>query len=150
MGDNLVRKLLKNKKALSPIIATLLLVSISIAGVLVVYRFMNTVASASSTVLSLQTTDKQLKILSDGSAAFYVSAKNVGNTELKVIEVSVGNFTETLATPEEIKSGDTFTYSKVIPSSQATFKRGYEYPIVIKVVTPEGNVKVFQEIVRAE
>ncbi|OYT55436.1 MAG: hypothetical protein B6U76_05985, partial [Desulfurococcales archaeon ex4484_217_2] len=97
------KSFLRNKKALSPIIvspiiATLLLVSISIAGVLVVYRFMNTVATASSTVLSLQTIDKQLKILSDGSAAFYISTKNVGNTELKVIEISVGNFTDTFAT----------------------------------------------------
>ncbi len=150
MGNKMGRNILKHRKALSPIIATLLLVSISIAGVLVVYRFMNTVATASSTVLSLQTVDKQLKILSDGSAAFYISAKNVGNTELKVIEVSVGNFTETLSTPEELKSGDTFTYSKVISPRQATFERGYEYPVVIKVITPDGNVKVFQEIVKAE
>ncbi len=144
------KSFLRNKKALSPIIATLLLVSISIAGVLVVYRFMNTVATASSTVLSLQTIDKQLKILSDGSAAFYISTKNVGNTELKVIEISVGNFTDTFATPEELRSGDTFTYSKVIPPTQATFKRGYEYPVIIKVKTPDGSIKVFQEIVKAE
>jgi len=144
------KSFLRNKKALSPIIATLLLVSISIAGVLVVYRFMNTVATASSTVLSLQTIDKQLKILSDGSAAFYISTKNVGNTELKVIEISVGNFTDTFATPEELRSGDTFTYSKVIPPTQATFERGYEYPVIIKVKTPDGSVKVFQEIVKAE
>jgi len=144
------KSFLRNKKALSPIIATLLLVSISIAGVLVVYRFMNTVATASSTILSLQTIDKQLKILSDGSAAFYISTKNVGNTELKVIEISVGNFTDTFATPEELRSGDTFTYSKVIPPTQATFERGYEYPVIIKVKTPDGSVKVFQEIVKAE
>ncbi|MCD6113842.1 MAG: hypothetical protein J7J78_00885 [Thermoprotei archaeon] len=144
------KSFLRNKKALSPIIATLLLVSISIAGVLVVYRFMNTVATASTTVLSLQTIDKQLKILSDGSAAFYISTKNVGNTELKVIEISIGNFTDTFATPEELRSGDTFTYSKVISPTQATFERGYEYPVIIKVKTPDGSVKVFQEIVKAE
>lgn len=144
------KSFLRNKKALSPIIATLLLVSISIAGVLVVYRFMNTVATASTTVLSLQTIDKQLKILSDGSAAFYISTKNVGNTELKVIEISIGNFTDTFATPEELRSGDTFTYSKVISPTQATFERGYEYPVIIKVKTPDGSIKVFQEIVKAE
>mgnify|MGYP000598431777 CR=1 FL=1 len=142
---------LKSKKALSPIIATLLLVSISIAGVLIVYRFMNTVATASSTVLSLQTIDKQLKILSNGSAtAFYISTKNIGNTELKVTGVSVGNFNDTFESPEELKPGDTFTYSKVIPSTEATFERGYEYPVIIKVKTPDGSEKVFQEIVKAE
>jgi len=128
-----------------------LLVSISIAGVLVVYRFMNTVATASSTVLSLQTIDKQLKILNNGaSAAFYISTKNIGNTELKVTEISVGNFTETFEIPEELRPGDTFTYSRLIPSSQAAFERGYEYPVIIKVMTPDGSVKVFQEIVKAE
>jgi len=144
-GERLKRKI---RKAISPIIATLLLVSISIAGILIVYRFMSTVMSSSSNVVGMQVVDKQLKILSDGSAAFYISAKNIGNTELTVKEISVGNYTEQLASPIKVRPGDTFTYNKIITTT--TFEVGKEYPVIIKAELPDGTVKVFQEIIRGE
>ena len=111
MGETLKKKF---KKAISPIIATLLLVSISIAGVLIVYRFMSTVMTSSSNIVGLQVIDKQLKVFSDGSAAFYISAKNIGSTELTVKEITVGSYTEQLASPVKVRPGDTFTYNTLI------------------------------------
>ncbi|RLE90390.1 MAG: hypothetical protein DRN04_15215 [Thermoprotei archaeon] len=138
----------KMRKAISPIIATLLLVSISIAGILIVYRFMNTIMASSSNIVGMQVVDKQLKILSNGSAAFYISAKNIGNTKLTVKEIIIGNYTEQLTSPVKLKSGDTFTYNKIITA--ATFEVGKEYPVIIKAELPDGTVKVFQEIIRGE
>lgn len=138
----------KLKKAISPIIATLLLVSISIAGVLIVYRFMSTVITSSSNIVGLQVIDKQLKVFSDGSAAFYISAKNIGSTELTVKEITVGSYTEQLASPIRVRPGDTFTYNTLITT--ASFNVGEEYPVIIKVDLPDGSEKVFQEIIRGE
>ena len=145
MGETLKKKF---KKAISPIIATLLLVSISIAGVLIVYRFMSTVMTSSSNIVGLQVIDKQLKTFSDGSAAFYISAKNIGSTELTVKEITVGSYTEQLASPVKVRPGDTFTYSTLIIT--VSFNVGEEYPVIIKADLPDGSEKVFQEIVRGE
>ncbi|RLG75004.1 MAG: hypothetical protein DRO23_05170 [Thermoprotei archaeon] len=145
MGEILRKRV---RKAISPIIATLLLVSISIAGVLIVYRFMSTVLTSSANVIGLQVVDKQLKVLSDGSAAFYISAKNIGNTELDVVEIRVGEYVENFTTPVKVRPGDTFTYNTVITS--ITFEVGKEYPLIIKATLPDGSEKVFQEIVRGE
>ena len=127
MGETLKKKF---KKAISPIIATLLLVSISIAGVLIVYRFMSTVMTSSSNIVGLQVIDKQLKVFSDGSAAFYISAKNIGSTELTVKEITVGSYTEQLASPVKVRPGDTFTYNTLIIT--VSFNVGEEYPVIIK------------------
>lgn len=146
MGEKTLNR--KMRKALSPIIATLLLVSISIAGVLIVYRFMNSVVTSSSNVLGLQVLDKQLKVFDDGTAAFYISAKNIGNIDLYVTEIVIGNYTETLATPERVMPGETFTYNTII--SNVGFKIGQEYPLIIKVKMPDDSIKVFQEVIRGE
>ncbi len=145
MGEILKKKF---KKAISPIIATLLLVSISIAGVLIVYRFMSTVMTSSSNIVGLQVIDKQLKVFSDGSAAFYISAKNIGSTELTIKEITVGSYTEQLASPVKVRPGDTFTYNTLIIT--VSFNVGEEYPVIIKADLPDGSEKVFQEIVRGE
>ena len=89
-------RLSKNKKAISPLIATIILIAITIAGGLVVYALFTSTASVASAKAQVQIDSMDLVKTSTGTV-FTITVKNTGNKPLATaassLTVSLGSET---------------------------------------------------------
>lgn len=146
------RRLLK--KALSPVIASILLMVLAVAGAMMVYRFFLSTTNTIASNFAYQIVDGKLTSLPTGTTAFYMALKNVGNVEFEVSNVEVskdgGNWTtvSTGVIGEKAAPGETITIDGVITG--LTLNPGDECIVKITVKLPNGDTRVIQEVLRVD
>jgi len=132
-----MKKLLKHKKALSPVVAAIILIAVTVAVSIAVAAWMGALT------IGFMGGGEELKISSvsftAGGTGITIKVHNTGTSTIIISECrSVGKTTLTLAPdtdpPNPLKAGE----SKTITWADFTWKNGEKYDI--QVITAKGNV----------
>jgi flagellin-like protein len=124
-----MKKLLKNKKALSPVVAAIILIAVTVAVSIAVAAWMG-----SMTFTFMET--EELKITSVNFASgggITVNLRNTGTTDVAVISATGGGTTTDYDPVESITAGTPDS----VGITGATFEQGNSY--LIEVLTSKGN-----------
>jgi len=136
---------MRNKRAISPLIATIILISICIAGGLLIYTIFFSTIGTMSTTLSIEVVNLDL-VKTTGRVTYSVSIKNTGNKHISSISITIGpgedgttNLTLTLSdiVPGQVKSSSD---SKTTEAAQ--FIAGKTYAVKISVTGSDGSSMV--------
>ncbi len=144
-----MRGMLKSKKGISPILATLLLIVIAVAAVIVTYAWVMTFTASTTSQAGAVLTVENVRFYGSGDNVEVV-IRNSGTADAEVVEVYLGEASSDL---QKVSSGD-IVY---VPSSQiisagssleidiedAGWVSGTRY--YFKVVTEEGLSIPFSE-----
>jgi len=142
-----MKKMLKSKEGISPILATLLLIVIAVAAVIVTYAWVMTFTTS--------TTGQSGAILSVENVRYYnssglkvdITIRNSGTADAKVVEVYQGTSSTNLNTVSSVTYDPTTQMVSVDSSLKITFSLtwsdGTRY--YFKVVTEEGQNLPFSE-----
>jgi flagellin-like protein len=88
-----------SRKAISPLLATIILIAITIVGGLVVYSIFTSSAGTAGSQSSLQVVSDQLVVpTGGGSATWAITVKNQGNKPIQAMSVTLGTTTVTTLT----------------------------------------------------
>lgn len=146
---------MKARKALSPIVASILLMVLAIAGSIVVYKFFLTTSNVLTSNMSYQILDSRLQKLKSGGAVVYIVLKNVGSESFTIenLELSSdGNSWVQLSTqsiPQKLEPGETTTIEGVVQPSSLTVEYGEDYLARISITTVSGESRIILEVLRA-
>jgi flagellin-like protein len=148
-----IKNMLKSKKAISPILATLLLIVIAVAAIVVTYAWIMTYMG-SATQQAGVLLYKENVLFTTGSAKITVGNQGTGNT--KIVRVYMGNSTGELmdvtsdtditGSGTDLNAGSTATITIDWPNSvdtASTWEAGKIY--YFKVVPNPGQYLEFQE-----
>ena len=142
-----MKKMLKSKEGISPILATLLLIVIAVAAVIVTYAWVMTFTTS--------TTGQSGAILSVENVRYYnssglkvdITIRNSGTADAKVVTVYQGTSSTNLNTVSSVTYDPTTQMVSVDSSLKITFSLtwsdGTRY--YFKVVTEEGQSLPFSE-----
>ncbi|MEM2612622.1 MAG: archaellin/type IV pilin N-terminal domain-containing protein [Nitrososphaerota archaeon] len=130
------------RRAVSPIIATIILIAITVAAGLLIYTIFHSTAGTLSTQVQVELTSCDL-VASDSNALFSVTIKNSGNKALREIKVTL-HITPTVkweieGTNLEVNPGEYWSDSSSTPPQGATLTPGKSYPAEIYVEAVDGS-----------
>jgi len=135
-----MRNILKSKKGISPILATLLLIVIAVAAVIVTYAWVMTFTSSTTSQAGAMLTVENVRFYS--SDDIEITVRNSGTGDAKVAEVYEGPSTSELQ-KADVRDYDPDTQIVSAGSSitidirlEANWESGTRY--YFKVVTEEG------------
>ena len=141
-------KTLKSEKAISPILATLLLIVIAVAAVVVTYAWVMTYMSGAT-----QRAGEELvieNIVFYGNNKVNITLRSTGTSDSKVVAIYVGTSSTNLTSPSSIspsltngaliQAGSSRTFTVTLTSNYSLGTRYY-----FKVVTESGYALPFNE-----
>jgi len=135
-------KLFMRRKGISPLIATIILIAICVAGGLLIYTvfFSTTGTITAKGQLTVEAID--LVKQTDGAAAFTITIKNSGNkpiTDAKGLNVTLGGVDYPVTLPTNgLQPGQSTSFLKTF-SAPADFVVGNTYTVVIKAKFDDGS-----------
>ncbi len=139
----LLQKIFRSKKAISPILATLLLVVIAVAAIVMTYAWMNSYMGNTTDNASVMSYKANVAFLQSGkSITIDIGNSGTGNTEIigVYIGTSASSATVQTTTPTTLPlNGGSIESFKV----SYTWKAGETY--YFKIVTASGQPLTFQE-----
>ena len=124
-----MRKLLKNRKALSPVIAAIILIAVTVAVSIAVAAWMGALTIGFMGTEELKITDVDFT----GDTSVDIWVQNTGSTTVVVVETKVGGQSYTLDPEETFLAGD----KKSVNWVGTGLVQGTSYNI--EVVTAKGN-----------
>jgi flagellin-like protein len=150
-----LQKIQKDKKAISPIIATLLLILIAIAAGVIVYAYVvgfiggSTSNSGGSTSV-IQVTNfcasASNHVCNSGADAYYVVVQNVGSVsissgtvQLYFTDITSGSSFSAQCTISATNPGSTYTCAPSTPTSWPSTAPNSGDSLSLKVVNPDGG-----------
>jgi len=142
-----MRTILKSKKGISPILATLLLIVIAVAAVIVTYAWVMTFTASTTSQAGAMLTVENVRFYNDGSDKIEIVIRNSGTNDAKVAEVYRGTLSSNI---QQAPSVSYYPPSKLISEGSSikitfsyTWYSGTRY--YFKVVTEEGLSFPFNE-----
>ena len=135
-----MRTILKSKKGISPILATLLLIVIAVAAVIVTYAWVMTFTASTTSQAGAMLTVENVRFY--GSDDIEIVIRNSGTGDAKVVEVYHGTSASDL---QKISSSD-ITYS---PSSQIV-SAGSSLEIDIEDTDWDSGTRYYFKVVTEE
>jgi archaeal type IV pilus assembly protein PilA len=133
-----LRKIKKNSKALSPVVASIILIAVTVAVSVVVAAWMG------GMTIGLMETAEQATItnldFATTSGSIVATVQNTGNAPVTITATYINDQAVTLASPVEIVKGDSVVITIAIPSAQA-WAIGDD--VTVKLSTEEGNNLVY-------
>jgi len=128
----------KGKRAISPLIATIILISICVAGGLLVYSVFMSTTSTLTAKGQVEVESIDLVKDTDGNVAFSITVKNSGNKPINSLSVTVGE--DSLG---DILGGATLqpgqSASKISSLTSDSYTVGNSYNVVIQVSFTDGS-----------
>ena len=134
-----MRSMLKSKKGISPILATLLLIVIAVAAVIVTYAWVMTFTESTTNTAGAVLTVENVRFYSDDDVEIVI--RNSGTGDAKVVEVYQGTASTNLTKQssvyydpdEQISAGSSILIDFTLDDDWESGTRYY-----FKVVTEEG------------
>ena len=118
----------KTKKAISPILATLLLIVIAVAAIVVTYAWVMTYMSSSTSQAGVMLKQDADCLWKTGNVTIYI--RNIGTSDAEIDKVYINSVSQTFTcTPSKIVSKDGGTVTIVV--SNFSWQAGTEYNIQI-------------------
>jgi hypothetical protein len=130
----------KFTKAVSPLLATMILIAITVAAGLIIYNLFFTTAGAISTQLTIQINTIDVVKASDITLVS-VTIKNAGNKPITSCNVTFHGDSGTSLTMDlgSIDVGQSVSKSYKPSASQLTVTVGKTYPVQIEVAASDGS-----------
>jgi flagellin-like protein len=144
----MMKKVLKSKKGISPILATLLLIVIAVAAVIVTYAWVMTFTGSTTSQAGAVLTVENVRFYSSDDVE--ITVRNSGTADAKVVEVYQGPSTSELQKEEPrdyepdtqiVSAGSSITIDLRLDDDWESGTRYY-----FKVVTEEGFSLPFSEV----
>jgi len=136
-----MKRLVKSRKAISPLIATIILVSITIAGGLLIY---NIFFSAAGTLMAKGQVEVEAVDLvkdTEGNAVFTITIKNTGNKPVTALTVTLADETEASidlsGVGGNLQPGQSVSYMN--NALTGSYISGNSYNIVIEATFSDGS-----------
>jgi flagellin-like protein len=137
-----LHRLIKHKRGISPLIATIILIAICIAGGALIYSIFFSTASTLNSTPQVNVQSISLVKDSSGNVAFSITIKNVGNKPLSSLNITLASEQKatvtsvTTATP--LQPGQTVSY---VPAGALTgaYISGNNYNVIITAQTTDGS-----------
>ena len=145
----IMRSIIKSKKGISPILATLLLIVIAVAAVIVTYAWVMTFTSSTTNQAGAILTVENVRFYTDSSTDYVeVILRNSGTADAKIVEVYAGTSSTALA-PQSSVIYDPITKMVSEGSSlsviiQYDWTEGTRYHF--KMATEAGQTLPFSEL----
>jgi len=137
-----MRTILKSKKGISPILATLLLIVIAVAAVIVTYAWVMTFTTSTTGQAGAMLTVENVRFYNSGGDKVEIVIRNSGTGSAKVAEVYRG---ESVSDLQQVGSGSvTYSPTSQMVSEGSSLKITFNNPwdsgtrYYFKVVTEEG------------
>ena len=145
----MMRNTLKSKRGISPILATLLLIVIAVAAVIVTYAWVMTFTSSTAGQAGAVLSFENIRFYTQGSTdRVEIVIRNSGTTDAKVAEVYRGTSSSDLQQVSSV----TYDPSSQMISEGSSIKITFDYNwasgtrYFFKVVTEEGMSIPFNEV----
>jgi len=134
------------RKAVSPLLATIILIAITVAAGLVIYNVFFSTAGTISAQLNVQIVSMDL-VRTSATKLFSVTIKNAGNKPINSISVTVylegqtgGSVAWTLSGTVTLQPGQVWSSSSTSPPYSAKdLVVGQQYPVTISVTATDGS-----------
>ncbi len=137
-----MRTILKSKKGISPILATLLLIVIAVAAVIVTYAWVMTFTASTTSQAGAMLTPENIRFYGSGEDDIEIVIRNSGTGDAKVVEVYHGTSASDL---QKISSSD-IDYD---PSSQV-ISAGSSLEIDIEDTDWDSGTRYYFKVVTEE
>jgi len=142
-----MRTILKSKKGISPILATLLLIVIAVAAVIVTYAWVMTFTASTTSQAGAILTPENVRFYTSGGKKVEIIVRNSGTGDAKAAEVYQGTSASDLQQVSSVTYNPTSKMISAGSSIKITFSlswtSGTRY--YFKVVTEEGFSLPFSE-----
>ena len=142
MRRTVMKAMAKRSRGISPLIATIILIAITVVGGLLVYSIFTSTSNTMSAkaLVSVETVD--LVKDTGGNANFNIVIKNAGNKPIKDLKVKLASENEAtvdLSTLPggKLQPGQSVAYSA--PSLSGSYTVGNSYTVVIKATFEDGS-----------
>lgn len=136
-----MKRLLRCRKAISPLIATIILIAIVVAGGLLVYSIF--FGTAGTLTAKGQVTVESIDLVKDatGTAAFTITIKNTGNKPTTDVKVTLASETPTSINPKALEPGKS---GSIILSglAGADYIVGNSYRVVVNATFTDGSTSL--------
>jgi flagellin-like protein len=137
-----MKAIAKRSRAISPLIATIILIAITVVGGLLVYSIFTSTSNTMSAkaLVSVETVD--LVKDTGGNANFSIVIKNTGNKPINTLKVQLASESEATVTLPggKLQPGQSVAYSA--PSLSGSYTVGNSYIVVIKATFEDGSTFV--------
>jgi flagellin-like protein len=131
-------KLRKNLKAVSPLIATIILIAITIAGGLLVYALFTSTAGVGSAKAQVQIDTMDLVKPTIDNATFTITVKNGGNKPTENVTVTLAGVT-IYDGAQLVQPGQTVAYTKELDPATLDPVIGNAYLVVVEATYLDGS-----------
>jgi len=123
-------------RAISPLIATIILISICIAGGLLIYSVF--FSSAGTLTAKGQVSIESIDLVKDstGKATFTITIKNTGNKPTSDVTVALASETAQSITPKTLEPGQSGT---LVLTDLTGYTVGNSYNVVVKATFTDGS-----------
>lgn len=142
-----MKKMLKSKEGISPILATLLLIVIAVAAVIVTYAWVMTFTSSTTSQAGAVLSVENIRYYNSTGLKVDITIRNAGTADAKVVTVYQGTSSSNLQSVSSVTYDPTTQMVSVASSLKITFSLswtdGTRY--YFKVVTEEGQSLPFSE-----
>ena len=145
----MMKNILKSKKGISPILATLLLIVIAVAAVIVTYAWVMTFTTSTTNQAGALLTVENVRFYTDSYTDYVeVILRNSGTADAKIVEVYAGTSSTALATQSAITYDPTTKMVSESSSLSVTIEydwsEGTRYHF--KMATEAGQTLPFSEV----
>ena len=138
-----LHRILKQKRGISPLIATIILIAICVAGGALVYSIFFSTAGTLNAIGQLNVQSITLVKDTAGNTVFAMTIKNVGNKPINSLNVTLAS--EPLAIVASIKNtaplqpGQSVSYVPTAALSGNNYIIGNNYNVIIAAQTTDGS-----------
>ena len=145
----IMRSIIKSKKGISPILATLLLIVIAVAAVIVTYAWVMTFTSSTTNQAGARLTVENTRFYTDSETDYVeVILRNAGTSDAKIVEVYAGTSSTALTTQSSVTYDPTTKMvsegSSLSITIQYDWTEGTRYHF--KMATDAGQTLPFSEL----
>lgn len=143
MRRTVMKAMAKRSRGISPLIATIILIAITVVGGLLVYSIFTSTSNTMSAKALVSVEAADLVMSSDGQQVqFSIVVKNAGNKPIKELKVKLASEDETtvdLPDGKPLQPGQSVAYSAEVGKGYVV---GNTYTVVIKATFSDGSTFV--------
>ena len=142
-----MKRMLKSKEGISPILATLLLIVIAVAAVIVTYAWVMTFTSSTTAQSGAVLRVENVRYYNSSGLKVDITIRNSGVADAKVVEVYQGTSSSNLAPVSPVTYDPTTAMVSVDSSLTITFSLSWSdgTRYYFNVVTETGNLPFSEE-----
>ena len=141
---------MKHRRAVSPLLATIMLIAITLAGSLLVWNFFTSMAQTQGESVQVQLVDVALLQSGTGTTVFSVTAKDTGSTPIASLAILLNGASLMNYTGPALLPGQSWSAQTIAMPSNVTVTIGETYIVTATATTSSGGSATTSQSVLCE